>query len=496
MIRIGEHNGRLAVALAALMALAALTAMGVGSAGQPAQASAERAEGHRPVQVPDGPQRPSDCRDISPSQDLQQVIEEAGDSQALCLSAGRFTGNFHIDRPLTIWGPEEAIVASPGEGSTFLITADDVRLNGFTIAGSGDRYIKQDAGVFVSEASGVRLEGLTLRDVLFGITSQQVDDLLVRGNRITCRTKRALGMRGDGIRLWETRQSAIQANRMQDCRDLVVWYSPDNLIEGNRVTGGRYGTHFMYSSRNVVRHNEFVGNVVGIFVMYSRNLRIASNVLADSGGSAGVGLGLKESGNLEIWDNKFIHDTVGVYVDTSPLDRDDHLLFAFNDFRLCDTAVRFHSSPRQNSFVANTFKDNLNLAQVDGGGHARDIEWERNFYDVYGGYDLDEDGVGDVDFELRSLSEQLEGRFPQLRLLEGTPALLLVEAAARLAPMYPPKMLMSDSQPLMSAAAESEAAPSFGDIRQQLGMLEVIDVGGRVAVEPLSSEGEGRRPGY
>ena len=128
-------------------------------------------------------------------------------------------------------------------------------------------------------------------------------------------------MRGDGIRLWEVRESRIESNRLRDGRDLVVWYSPGNRIASNHVSGGRYGTHLMYSHGNAIEDNRYEGNVVGVFVMYSRDVEIRDNLLARSHGAAGVGLGVKESGNLTVVDNLFLQNTTGTYLDTSPLNK-------------------------------------------------------------------------------------------------------------------------------------------------------------------------------
>lgn len=442
------------------------------------------------------PAEPAGCVGVQASDDLQEAIDSAAAGAHLCLRPGRFEGTFEIDRPLTIMGPAEAVVANAGGGSTFLITGDDVRLAGFTIVGSGGRYRDQDAGIFVHDAQGVRLEGLSLREVLFGVTSQKVDDLTLVDSDIVCRAQRALGMRGDGVRLWETRRSLVAGNRLRKCRDLVVWYSPDNLFENNRVEDGRYGTHFMYSSRNVVRGNAYVGNVVGVFVMYSRNLRIDSNVLADSGGAAGVGLGLKESGNLEVTRNLFINDATGVYVDSSPQHSDDFNLVAYNQFRLNDVAVTFHASPRQSTLVANTFRDNTRQVAVEGRGDAAAVSWRYNYFDVYAGYDLDKDGVGDIPFELRSAVEQLIGRYPAVKLLSHTPALFLVEAASRVAPLYQPRLVLRDDHPLMQPAGRSEAAPGFEQVLAEHGVVTIVEDDGRVRVRARSAGADEPTPDY
>ncbi|MCB0219498.1 MAG: nitrous oxide reductase family maturation protein NosD [Chrysiogenetes bacterium] len=438
----------------------------------------------------------SACRTIQSRQDLQSAIDAAPEGERLCLASGTFQGAFRISKSLTISGPRDAVIHNPDRGSTFFIKADNVVLDGFTITGSGQDYVAQDAGIFVSESNDVKIQNLVIEDVLFGITSQKVNHLSIEDTSIVCRGKRALGMRGDGIRLWETRKSLISGNRLDQCRDMVVWYSPENIIRDNQVSNGRYGTHFMYSSRNVIRDNHFVGNVVGVFVMYSRNLLIRNNLFADAAGAAGMGLGLKESGNLEVVGNRYIHNSVGIYLDNSPLYQDDRNLFAHNEVRLGDIGITFHSSPHQNEFVANTLKDNLRLISIEGGGDALGVEWTRNYYDLYEGYDFDGDGIGDVPFELRSVVDALVNRYPQLKLFAGSLAMFLLETSSRLVPMYQPELLMKDEQPLIKQADRSGSAPTVKSILDRRGIFALEGDAGALNAEQAQSSSEEEHSKY
>ena len=49
--------------------------------------------------------------------------------------------------------------------------------------------------------------------------------MLLRGNEITGDAAAALGMRGDGIRLWEASDSIVEGNTIADGRDTVLWFS-------------------------------------------------------------------------------------------------------------------------------------------------------------------------------------------------------------------------------------------------------------------------------
>jgi nitrous oxidase accessory protein len=330
------------------------------------------------------------------------------------------------------------------------LEADGAALLGLTVDGSGGRFDLLDAAVRV-RADDVRVEGVAIRNALFGVLVEQSRRVRVRGNEIEGDPSKPLGLRGDAIRLWEVRESLVEGNRVRHARDVVVWYSPGNRLVGNRVESGRYGTHFMYSHDNVVERNRYERNVVGIFVMYSRGIRIRQNLLALSAGAAGIGLGAKESGNLEVVENWFPRNTVGAYLDTSPLQEDAHNRFEANHFVLCDTGVVFHGGASRNRFRDNEFRDNGSPVRVEGRGDARDADWTENYWGEYAGYDLDGDGFGDVPYALRSLSQELAARAPALRLLRGSPAMALVEFVGRAVPLFQARTLLMDERPRMRA---------------------------------------------
>jgi nitrous oxidase accessory protein len=354
-----------------------------------------------------------------------------------------------------VWGSREAVIRSSGEGTTLRVEADGAQVLGLTVDGSGGRFDLLDAAIRV-QAEQARVEGVLIRNAVFGILVEKSRRVILRGNEIEGSPGKALGLRGDAIRLWETRESRIEGNRVRFGRDLVVWYSPANQILGNWVEGGRYGTHLMYSHENEVRRNRYVGNVVGVFAMYSRDLEIQGNLFARSGGAAGVGLGVKESGNLRVRGNVFLANTTGVYLDTSPLYLDQRNRFERNVFRLGQTAIVFHSSADRNTFEENSFRDNQVQVRVEGRGDALRVDWRQNDFDDYAGYDLHRDGFGDLPHEVRSLSEDLTYRFPALAFFRGAPVLSLVEMAGHVAPLFAPRVLLRDPAPRMAPLDPAE----------------------------------------
>jgi nitrous oxidase accessory protein len=251
------------------------------------------------------------------------------------------------------------------------------------------------------------------------------------------------------VRIWEVRESRIENNHLEDSRDVVVWYSSGNRIAGNTVVRGRYGTHLMYSHDNTLEGNHYDGNVVGIFLMYSRNVALLRNQLLRSSGAAGMGIGLKESEGIRVEENLFAGNQVCVYTDTSPLSLNQVNRFERNWFRSCGSAIVFHGGAERNYFVGNSFRDNAAQVRVEGRGDAQQASWRGNDFDDYAGYDLDGDGVGDLPYELRSLSGDLTGRHPSIAFFRGAPAMALVELVGRVVPLFRPTTILTDSEPRM-----------------------------------------------
>ena len=408
--------------------------------------------------------RPAACAQVAAGTDLSQLLRESAPGAALCLQPGVYAGPLLIDRGQTVYGPRDAIVRSSGQGTTVRLLGKGARLAGLTVDGSGARYDKTDAGVHL-QGEDLEVVGVRVRGAVFGVVVDRCARALLRGNEIIGTGDSALGLRGDAIRLWESKDSTVEDNVVRSSRDVVIRYTTRTTLRRNRMSGGRYGIHLMYSQGAQIEDNRSVGNVVGLFLMYSREVSVRRNLLAASIGAAGIGLGLKESGDVQVTDNLILRNSIGVYLDTAPLYLDQRNLFQRNAIRLSDVAVTFHSSQRHNRFLANSLRDNHTQVRVEGGGDALGTEWSGNDFDDYAGYDFDHDGFGDVPYELRSLSGELTSRYPELSFFRGTPSLSLLDAMSHIAPLFQLKLMLRDARPSLvqlSASGPQGADPGYG----------------------------------
>jgi len=397
------------------------------------------------------PPRPADCRDVPAGSDLAALAAGARPGERFCLVPGTYRGPLRLDG-LVVWGPRDAVIRSTGEGTTVRLEGQGAALLGVTVDGSGGRFDLLDAAVHVAGREG-RVEGIAIRNATFGILVEKAERAQVRGNEVVGDAAQSLGLRGDGIRLWEAYDCVVEGNLVRDGRDMVLWYASRNRVLDNTIEGGRYGAHLMYSHDNELAGNRFLHNITGLFLMYSRQISLRHNVFAGAGGAAGIGLGLKESGNVVASDNLFVRNSIGLYVDTSPLWPDDRNRFERNSFRLNEVAVSFLGRADGNAFIGNEFLDSRLHVEVDGHGDARQAEWRGNLFDDYAGYDLDGDGTGDVPYELRSLAADLVAARPALAFYRGTPALALAEAIGRIVPLLEPRLVLVDREPRMRRLA-------------------------------------------
>ncbi|MBK7771982.1 MAG: right-handed parallel beta-helix repeat-containing protein [bacterium] len=172
------------------------------------------------------------------------------------------------------------------------MTASGVSLLGFSIDGSGNRFEDTDAAVHL-KGDDAKVEGCASPAPCSASRRAAYTGHASSGTRSSAQACVISGLRGDAIRLWEVRGSLVAGNHVVDARDIVVWYSPGNEVRGNFVERGRYGTHFMYSSRNRVLDNTYLRNLVGVFVMYCDNVEVIANLVVAADPHDGMGLGLK-----------------------------------------------------------------------------------------------------------------------------------------------------------------------------------------------------------
>jgi len=382
---------------------------------------------------------------------LQDMIDAARPGDVVAPSPGTYAGPIEIDKAIVLDGRGRVTIDAGGKGSIIHLETDGATVRGLRLINSGGSHDDIDSGIQVRGNFNV-IKDNVIENALFGVDLGQSDDNIIRRNTISSKDY-PLGIRGDSIRLWYSKNNRIEENHISNSRDMVVWYSEDNIIARNTVTGGRYALHFMYAKKNLVEGNRYENNSVGVFLMYSDGVVLRNNHISHGLGSTGMGIGMKESSDIVIEGNEIVYCATGIYLDVSPYQPGSINHLTANRIAYNGIGVLFHNDWIGNVFRANQFSANYVQVSVDARASARRNDWDGNFWDDYHGFDRNRDGVGDTAYEMRVYADQLWMDVPVAAYYRASPLLSLIDFLEKLAPFSEPVVLLRDRKPQMIASA-------------------------------------------
>ena len=378
---------------------------------------------------------------------FQDLVDKAAPGSVLRPPPGHYAGPVSIDKPLTIDGGGQVTIDAGDKGTVMSLNASNSVLRGLHLTGSGESHDTDDSCLDVRGHHNV-IEDIVVDNCLFGIDLKQVDHSVVRNNRISSKDFE-LGVRGDGLRLWYSNDNLVEGNEIVDSRDMVAWYSHRNKFVDNLGRRSRYSIHFMFANDNVVDRNRFYDNAVGIYFMYTEGGSATNNIISHATGATGMGVGFKEASGTLIENNEIIYCGIGIGSDLSPFQPDSTIEIRNNRFAYNGIAILFNSETGGNNLRNNQFEGNL--TQVSYGGRSDNPTknlWEGNYWDDYQGFDRDHDGVGDNAHELYAYADQLWMEFPMARFFRSSPVLELLDFLERLAPFSSPDLILRDEKPV------------------------------------------------
>lgn len=391
-------------------------------------------------------------------QALQPLIDRTPAGATLVLAPGQYAGPARVDKPMTLDGRGMATIQGAGDGSVLHVQADDVTVRGLVLRGSGDSQDRADAGLTL-EGRGLRVEDNVLDDVLFGIHLKGVRDALVRGNRVQGKALQP-GLRGDALRLWNSRDNLIERNEFRRSRDLTLINSPDNRLRGNRFEDGRYGLHVVFSPRLVAEDNRLESTGTGIVVLYSPQVLLSGNHVAHALTDGGAGIVVKESAAARVHGNTVLHCAVGLKLD-APVSGGNRLQVSDNIFAHNIVGLFFYGEAGDGAFHDNRFRGNLTTVAISAPGAGSAYRFSRNEWDEYQGFDRDHDGAGDTPHEVMLWTDRIWMETPMTGFFRNSPALELLDFLERLAPFTTPTRVLRDPLPRMASLKpiEERSAP-------------------------------------
>ncbi|MDR0274821.1 MAG: nitrous oxide reductase family maturation protein NosD [Burkholderiaceae bacterium] len=377
---------------------------------------------------------------------FQELVDAAPAGSVLKPLPGQYAGPVTMTKPLIIDGGGQVTIDAGDRGTVFTLKTSGATLRGLHLTGSGDSHDTDDSCLDV-RGNRNTIEKITIDNCLFGIDLKQSNDNVVRGN--TVRSKPVdLGIRGDGIRLWYSRRNLIEGNQVVDSRDMVAWYSHDNIYRNNIGLRSRYSIHFMFANNNVVEGNHFQDNSVGVYFMFTEGGVMRNNVISHATGATGMAIGFKESSGTLIEGNTIIYCAVGIGSDLSPFQPGSKVTIRGNRFAYNGIGILFNSERGGNEMLGNDFEGNItHVAYGAGRAAVARNNWNGNYWDDYQGFDRNNDGVGDTPYEMRAFADSIWMEMPAARFFKSSPAMELLDFLERLAPFSTPDLLLKDNAP-------------------------------------------------
>jgi nitrous oxidase accessory protein len=425
-----------------LLAARLLFCLGLAAAPAGLAAAADRwpdAAGVRLIVSPDGPYTT-----------IAAALAEAADGDTVEVHGGVYPA-LVVEKSVSLRGVGWPVIDGGGRGTVVVLSAPGASFGGFEVRRSGDDPDRDHAGITIT-AAGVAVENNRLRDVLFGVFVSQADSAVVRGNDISSKAGYDTGRRGDGVRVWYSRDVVIEDNHIHEARDVVLWYSGDVVLRANTIQNGRYGVHLMYCDGAQVEANTLRNNSVGLYTMYSSHVVLRGNLIRGQRGPSGYALGFKDADFVDVVDNVLVDNRAGVFVDGTPFSPAGQGTFARNILAYNDVGVILLTAVRGNRFEDNTFWENVEQVALQGGGRPGENAWRSNYWSDYAGFDLDQDGLGDSPYAAERFFESLVDREPILRALLYSPAAQTLEFAAASFPIIRPQPKLVDPAPRMTPA--------------------------------------------
>jgi nitrous oxidase accessory protein len=406
---------------------------------------------------------------------IAEAVAAARDDDTVVVPAGVHREHVTLDRAVHLVGRAGAVLDGGEEGTVLRITASGAEVRGLTVRASGDTYTTEDAGIRIDHAARVRVVDTRIEDTLFGVFVAQGDGCEIDGTTIVGKDLPHV-RRGDAIRLWYSAGCRLHRNLIERSRDVIIWYSAGTVVEDNVIRTSRYGLHYMYSNDNVFRRNRFEDDQVGAAIMYSRGIELTENAFSFANGPAAYGLLLKDSDDVFIVGNRFVHDATGLFFDGAPQSRGGRVDVRGNLIARSDVGVALQPLSERIRFWDNAFVGNRTQVQVLGTGTAERNEWSvdgrGNYWDDAVAYDRDGDGVSEVPYRLDSTYEALADRHPVLAFFDGTPGAEALDTASRLFPIFAPRPKLVDEHPLVRPALT--AWTESRDVAQPSAALVVV----------------------
>lgn len=392
--------------------------------------------------------------------DVQRLIDEAEPGSVITIPSGQYSGQFLIDKPLTIKG-DGTLVASNQNPVLTIQQTNDVHLEGVTIKTNG-------TALQIKESKNISLQDVRLENVNVGLQVHDSDSIQVNHVKITGREGH-YSQKGNGLAFYKSHDIQVTGSTIDRVQDGIYLEEVDGItLQNNTISNGRYGIHFMYSENGLTTGNHMEKNITGFMVMMAKNIEMTENTVTQQQGLNSNGIVLYDVKSLHLHDNVISENRTAISIQNSK-----EIMIEENHFQMNETAVEVTKSDNSNSVVRNTFTGNILTARSDQTG----INLAGNYYDDYRGMDANDDGMGDTAYVALSSFGQWMVREPAYQYFVESPAVTVLATVDQQINRSSQDLLSDESPMIMTKGISSDEQQGIQFWQLSVGLLILLASG-------------------
>ncbi len=376
---------------------------------------------------------------------IRQALLIAVDGDSLLVYPGHYhEQNIIIQRSVFLIGINHPVLDGDDKYEIISVKADGVIIDGFKIVHSGISSIEDFAGIKIYNRRDVVIRNNILENTFFGIYAQYAVNCTIEKNILAAYNKEEQ-QSGNGIHCWKADSMRIIANTISGHRDGIYFEFVTHSVIWRNISckNMRYGLHFMFSNNDAYISNVFENNGAGVAVMFSSHVKMIHNYFEENWGDGAYGLLLKEISDSYIENNRFVKNTVSIFMEGVNRIQLEKNVFESNGWAMKIQASCTDVVVENNNFRYNTFDVGTNGSLVLN-------TFNSNYWDKYDGYDLDKNKFGDIPYRPISLYAMIIEQNPPAMILFRSMMTSLLDKTEKILPSLTPENL-KDEYPLMKA---------------------------------------------
>jgi nitrous oxidase accessory protein len=380
-----------------------------------------------------------------PITSIKAAFEVAVNGDSVLVHGGVYQeGNIVLGKSISFIGVDWPVLDGQKKYEVLSVKANHVLVTGFKIQFSGHASLDDPCGIKVYDSKYVSIIGNQLFENFFGIYLQYCKNCIVKDNKIISSGIQEQQI-GNGIHCWKSDSLQIIANTISGHRDGIYFEFVTGSIIWRNISyhNIRYGLHFMFSNNDAYITNIFSNNGAGVAVMFTKHVLMFNNTFRDNWGDAAYGLLLKEISDSYIYNNRFVGNTSGIFMEGTNRIHLGKNIFKDNGWGMKIQASCMDNVIRQNNFIRNTFDVGTNGTLVLN-------TFDHNYWDKYEGYDIDKNNIGDIPYRPLSLFSVIVEQNPPTMLLYRSFIVTLLDRSEKIIPTLTPDNFI-DEVPLMHA---------------------------------------------